>query len=346
MSGGSAPGCEDPRLLVGVPTYERVAYIGQCLGSIEAQTYRDFRVLVVDNNSRQDYSSALARFSEKRLGCRRGVEYIRQARNVGSAANIATVLQMRNQAPFLMAFNDDDLMHPRMLEWQMSTLESDPTVAFVACEFAAFDDRKGPPTEIWDRCAGRYEVYEQADLARILLRGSSLSFGSVVYRSAALEGKVFDLDRFSMIFDRPFLLDVVRGQRCALIREPLVFYRTHPSQDSRSDVLSERNIIELTLAYRAALPATWSRADENLFMTHSTNNLLDSYTRLAGNRARGLPRFIGRCRREGLFRWRSLRALGVAALLGIVGLGAVPKAVHRARNRAKDLASRTAVRSG
>jgi hypothetical protein len=283
-------------------------------------------VAILDNCSDQDYSLVLAEYGDL------SIEYVRNDSNIGASGNVAKALRMAVRADYLIVFNDDDLMHPRMLEWQVAALDSRLDAVMAVARFQSFDSAVPPPLGLWATCSGRHLMLEgESGLARTFLRGTPISFGSTMYRSGALTGLGLDFERFDMIADRPYLLDVARKGQVVFFDEPLVLYRLHAAQDSRSDVLSTAHIVELMVRYREAFPAEIEAADQRLFLRHATNNLVDSYTRLRHGRLSAFPAFVKQCRTRGTLRWRSLDVFGALALLRMIGLEDVEDLARRAR---------------
>jgi hypothetical protein len=229
-----------------------------------------------------------------------------------------------------------------MLEWQRDLLESDPEIQFVSTELATFDDGDAPPLARWENVDPEIEVYnDETDLARSLLGGASLCFGSTMYRSSVLDRIGSDEPRFGNIGDRPFLLDAAREGKCALIRAPLVMYRHHPGQDTNTGRLSAKNLIELMRAYRAALPKDWPRADQELFYRHASIFLTRyGYARLEPDQRMGAMAFLREAIRNKVLRVRDLRPGGLAIMMRADGAQVLPAAIDAARGARRWLSSR------
>lgn len=319
-----------------ITTFDRPEYLEQCLASVKHQTLEGFRLVVLDNASTADYSGVLDRFRDLRL------TYVRNESNIGGAGNLKKAIRCYSDSKYLVVFHDDDLMHPEMLEWQLDLLERDPEIQFVSTELATFEDGTAPPVEMWQNVDLTTEVYnDETDLARSLLGSGGLCFGSTMYRSSVLSRIGFDEPRFSIISDRPFLLDAAREGKCALIRAPLVMYRHHPGQDTNTGQLTAKNLIELMRAYRAALPKDWPRADQQLFYRHASVFLTRyGYARLPPEERQGAVNFIRECIRNEVLRFRDLRPSGLAIMMRADGKRAVPAAIDGARAAKRWLSSR------
>ena len=311
-----------------ITTFERPEYLEDCLASVKHQTLTGFRLVVLDNASEADYSGVLARFRELPMS------YVRNETNIGAAGNIAKALREYSDSRYVVVFHDDDIMHPRMLEWGLGLLDRDPEIQFVSTDLMEFDDGDAPPRASWENAALDIEIYDdQSDLARCLLRGGRLCFGSTMYRSSAL-GRT-DLgayERFGSYLDRPFLLDVARLGKSALIRAPLVLSRQHPGQDSNAGSITVQNVVELMKAYREALPSGWSRADQELFYGYASHFLPEfGYVHLAPEERIGAAPFIRKCVRNRVLRFRDITPTGLAIMLRADGMRALPAAIDAAR---------------
>ncbi len=310
-----------------ITTFDRPDYLEECLASVKHQTLTGFRLVVLDNASAADYSGALESFREL------PVSYVRNETNIGAAGNIGKAMRRYADSKYLMVFHDDDIMHPRMLEWQLEVLEANPEIQFVSTEYAAFDDGDEPPRRIWENVGPDVEIYDdQSALVRSFLGTGGLCFGSTMYRSSVLKQIRLDEERFGIIWDRPFLLDSARLGKSALIRAPLVLYRHHPGQDTNTGSLSAKNLIELMKAYRAVLPAHWSRDDERLFYRHTSGFLTrNGYSRLAPEERIGTATFIRKAIRNKVLRLRDIRPGGWEAMMRADGKHALPNTIGAGR---------------
>lgn len=319
-----------------VMTFDRPEYLEECLTSVRQQTLKEFRLVVLDNASAADYSGVLDRFRDFPLS------YVRNDNNIGGAGNLRKAMRSYSDSKYLVVFHDDDLMHPRMLEWQRNLLESDPEIQFVSTELAVFEDGAALPRARWENVDFETQFFnDESDLARSLLGSGGLCFGSTMYRTSILSRITFDVPRFSIMSDRPFLLDAARLGKSALIRAPLVLYRHHPGQDTNTGPISAKNLIELMKAYREALPVHWSRADQQLFYGHARIFLPRyGYARLAPEERIGAARFIRECIRNKVLRFRDLRPGGLAIMMRADGRRALPAAIDAARRVKRWLPSR------
>jgi glycosyltransferase involved in cell wall biosynthesis len=108
-----------PLVSVIIPTYNRAALVQEALASVQAQTYRDYEIVVVDDGSTDDTREVLCANREIRVlrhPHRRGVS---AARNTGISAA---------RGPWLAFLDSDDLWLPDKLARQMAYLTTRPNL--------------------------------------------------------------------------------------------------------------------------------------------------------------------------------------------------------------------------
>jgi len=276
---------------------------------VKEQTFQDLDILLIDDNSSESYAGVLDQFQ-----CLHP-KYLRNPKNLGAIPNMLFALNGACDSKYKMVFHEDDLMHPQMLELEVRAMEQEPDVVFAGSSMQIFEGTPTPATRA-KPFNGRYERYDQvSDLVRNFMRGAPFAFGSVLYRSSAVEKVAADMTRFSAVADRPLLCELAKKGSSLFLPDPLLFYRSHGPSDSRGSQLTEKHLIELCRYYRSCLPERWDPADEALFYSFATNNLLDSYPRLnAGTRPNFLD-YVTACRKAGVFRARSLDFRGAKAAI-------------------------------
>jgi glycosyltransferase involved in cell wall biosynthesis len=97
------------RVSIGIPTYNRRAYLIRAIESVLAQTYRNIEVIVSDNASPDDTAEHVRALSDPRI------VYFRQSKNIGMIGNFNACLQTASGDLFLM-LSDDDLLEPTCIE--------------------------------------------------------------------------------------------------------------------------------------------------------------------------------------------------------------------------------------
>jgi len=106
-----------PRVSIIIPTHNRKAFVLEAIGSVLAQTYEDFELIVVDDGSADGTGEALKRYEES-------LRYLYQAnQGVSVARNNGLALA---QGEFIAFLDSDDLWLPKKLAIQVAFMDQHP----------------------------------------------------------------------------------------------------------------------------------------------------------------------------------------------------------------------------
>jgi len=124
---------QHPTFTVFVPTYNRAHLLPRLLESIEAQTFQDFELLIVDDGSTDETQDYLQAYQPK------GAYTLRVFRQENQGRHIAFNLAFEQACGFLFTtINSDDTMPPNALErfwyWWNYAQEHYPTEQIVGVE--------------------------------------------------------------------------------------------------------------------------------------------------------------------------------------------------------------------
>ncbi len=116
-----------PVVTVAIPTFNRSGLLARALASARAQTYEPLDILILDNAS-TDETRTLA---EDAAAVDGRVRYVRQATNVGVAANFNACLA-ESRGEYFMWLADDDWIDADYVSKCMAELLADPGLVLVA----------------------------------------------------------------------------------------------------------------------------------------------------------------------------------------------------------------------
>ncbi len=188
------------RVSVHIVAYESMPDILEALRSLEAQTFTDFRVIVVDNASGDDAAATLTASYGSR------VAILRNYQNLGFAAahNQAIALARRGKAEYVLVMNPDVVLEPTTIEQLVTCAGGHPKAGAIAPRllrpagetidstglrlrrsFYAFDRGSGKPA------LGNYLREEEV---------FGVSGALALYRLAALEDAAMGTDYFDHDF--------------------------------------------------------------------------------------------------------------------------------------------------
>ncbi|MDL2263820.1 glycosyltransferase family 2 protein [Synergistaceae bacterium OttesenSCG-928-I11] len=231
----------EPKVTVYICTYNRADLLCEAISSVLAQTYRDFKIVVLNNASEDRTLEAIATFNDPRLSC------ITHEKNIGVLANWNFALDHATSEYFVI-LHDDDLMFPWMLEEEERFLETHKKVSFIGSMPLLSHGRIKIPDyngEIEARIFKHKEYIKEVCFTGY----NPLIVSSVLFRTK-------DIQESGVRFKCPLLPDVYFWFECNLIedfqiciaKQPLFQYRVHPlSETSRIDPLNNGSVEGLLL---------------------------------------------------------------------------------------------------
>jgi hypothetical protein len=134
-----------PTVSIITPLYNKAAYISDTIQSVLSQTYSDWEMLIVDNNSTDGSLQKTQAFNDSRI---RILQSPKQG--PGAARNYGLNLAKGEWIHFLDA---DDLLEPNYLEQQLSDAKQNPDAEIIACCWQEFTD-ENPTRNIVQQPAG------------------------------------------------------------------------------------------------------------------------------------------------------------------------------------------------
>jgi len=220
-----------------IPTYNYAPYIAEAIQSIQAQTFRDLEIIVVDDGSTDETQAVLSRIKEPRMRLHRipnsGVAV---ARNVGYASA---------QGRYIAQLDGDDRWRPTMLERTVAVLDSEPDVVAVFTDMVRFNGDNFWPHTQFDFIPELKRLPSRPSAAgggRVLLGDGFAAALDMAQFPAYLQATVVRADAASGVRFPPgiaqaddlfFMLQVYQRGAAAFIPEPLVEVRRHQSNSYR-----------------------------------------------------------------------------------------------------------------
>ena len=203
-----------PKVSVVLTCYNLGAYLEEAVDSVLGQTFQDFEIVIVDDGSTDPQTiKLLANYERPKTR----VVHI-ENRGLPGARNEGI---RQTSAPYVCAFDADDLLERTYLEKAVAVLDREPDVAFVSHWLRTFGEEDG----VWSP--------ERADLASLLDR-NTINGAALVRRDALLAVGLFDETMRRGCEDWDLWISIVeRGFRGVILPEVLFFYRRRSDSMSR-----------------------------------------------------------------------------------------------------------------
>lgn len=210
-------------LTIGLPVYNGERYLARAIESILAQTFTDFRLVILDNAS-TDRTAEIATHYARRD---RRVEYRRNARNIGAGPNFNQAFELSRSEYFKWAAHDDELM-PTYLEKCVAALDTNPDAVLAHAHVLEVDDA-GDMVRTYEPVEAPLESPSPSRrfASRIMRRyWCTEIFG--VLRADALAGSMM-IASFSGS-DLSLITELCLRGRFVIVPEPLFVHRVHSAR--------------------------------------------------------------------------------------------------------------------
>jgi glycosyltransferase involved in cell wall biosynthesis len=222
-----------------IPAYNQGAYLGLAIQSVLEQTHQDLEILVIDDGSTDDTRKVANQFIDKRI------KYIYQD-NKGLSAARNTGIRY-SEGVYLSFLDSDDMFLPEKIQLQVSMLDSQPELGFVAGQAIPIDE---------SGCnVGKIFKTPISDDPGQLLLGNPLHVGSVMLRRSCQEKVGFFDETLRSYEDWDMWIRLtVAGCKMGWVAQPVSYYRFHRAQ-------MVRNSAQMTTATFAVLEKTFHNPD-------------------------------------------------------------------------------------
>jgi glycosyltransferase involved in cell wall biosynthesis len=220
-----------------IPAYNAAAYLGETLRSVQAQTYRNIEILVVDDGSTDDTAAIAARF---------GVRCLTQPNQGQAAARNAGIRAANGR--YIALLDADDLWEPEKLQLQVALLEQ-TGLAWAYCDGYDFDSDTGQTSYQFSQV---YTLHTGHILRPLLL----IDF--IVAATPLIRRDVFDavggFDESPLLRRREdwdMWLRIAAHYPIGLVARPLVRYRVRAQGNEAQRPRSRYFVSNLTVIERA-----------------------------------------------------------------------------------------------
>lgn len=236
-----------------VPAYNAARYLEAGLLSLEAQTYRDFEVVIIDDGS-TDETGAIAEAFSASAGnvsvVHKDNEGVLRARCDGIA---------RAQGTYTVFLDADDCLAPHalaLLAARIAETGSD-IVQYAFCQDPAFRHR----IKTFDLPDGKYQGKDFAYVRRQLLAGKMNSIWSRAVRTSLLRADGFPSDRFKSVMHGEDILQSLytfdRAASATILAEALYYYRPNDDASTASYRLGQLAGIEVVCRELLEVARRW-----------------------------------------------------------------------------------------
>jgi glycosyltransferase involved in cell wall biosynthesis len=236
-----------PRVSVLLTSFKHERYLRSCIESALSQTFEDFEVIAVDDNSPDASPKILSEYSDR-------VHVILNKENRGTYAVLNQALEIAS-GEYCAVLNSDDLWLPDKLSKQVQLMSAEPETAFCHT-FGEFIDQDGAIID-GKPMGFAFPRTPSGDCLPIFIANNTAIASSVMFRTAlAREIGGFDT-RYRNLGDWDMWLRLAERGPVAFCGEKLTLYRVHATNTIRATEVTREEELRLRVGVwerREALP--------------------------------------------------------------------------------------------
>jgi len=196
----------------------------ESIGSVLAQSYSDFRLLVSDNASTDETSEVVTSLADPRI------DYVRSTENIGMIGNFNRIVEMCT-TEYVVLLPDDDILYPEYLECAIEALERNPNVGLVHTAFDLIDSSsrviQGDISLL--QVEGTVTIESgHAYLQRSMCSTWTICFPSALFRTRAIAGAGGHRADEEPMADVPMFMRIARNWDVACLARTLAATSVHP----------------------------------------------------------------------------------------------------------------------
>jgi len=143
-----------PKVNINILTWNGERYLKPCLDSALSQDYSNYKVLIIDNNSKDNTKQIIGDYIENAKRETRNtkpvdINFIQNESNVGFAAGHNQGIRLTD-GEYVMLLNQDAILTPNFLSEAIKVLEKDKKIAALQPKVLKYDFKANRPKNIFD----------------------------------------------------------------------------------------------------------------------------------------------------------------------------------------------------
>lgn len=217
-------------LTIFVTTYNRDYYLKDMLKSIQNQSYKKFKVIVLDNCSRDNTEQIVKGFLQDER-----FSYIRHKSNIGGIENINYAFQNCN-TDFFCILHDDDILCADMIEKELEYLKLNRQCCAVTCRTSIINE-DGEQTKKEKAFSKEKEFSKNVFFTNYIHNQKHLVFPTTMYRNSFIRENKLKLNaEVGPCADVVLYMEMERyGGTIVELPDICFNYRVYDNQDSSTN---------------------------------------------------------------------------------------------------------------
>jgi glycosyltransferase involved in cell wall biosynthesis len=215
-----------PKVTIIIPTYNSSRFIRRTIGSVIAQTFRDWELIIIDDCSKDNTELVVREFTkfDKRI------KFLKTPENSGGPATPKNIGVEKAEGEYIAFLDHDDEWFPEKLEKQLRVFQNskDENLGLVSCYINLVDEKTKKTTT-------KIKNFKEKDILFFLSQYNFFVTSSCIMIRKSVFDKVGKFDNhFSVSDDWDMWLRIIRSNyKVSLVKEFLVNYYTNGNNLSR-----------------------------------------------------------------------------------------------------------------
>lgn len=232
-----------PLVTIAIPNYNYGRYLDDCIGSVLAQTYTDFELLISDNCSSDNSLDIINKYNDKRIS------YWVNDSNIGAYPNW-DLLYSKAKGKYFKLLQADDWLHPDYLKVTIERLEEQRAdVAFAGFGLRGEEESNIIPSEIGIKNTS--ELLTQEDICKHF----DGALGNFIHPTTNIFKKEIVPEGYggtkeSFFQDMVLWAKLLTRGKVIVIDQILSYQRMHGTQDRKTRRDTSMGIYECLEAYK------------------------------------------------------------------------------------------------
>jgi glycosyltransferase involved in cell wall biosynthesis len=217
----------DPEVTFFIPVKNGALYIEDCIKSVLAQTFQNWRLMVLDNRSSDNTYNLCSKY----LADRR-VQYILNEMDIGGTQNFNKCLELCDTKYYAILSHDDMYSCDRAVEDSFALLEKDPELCAVYSHVNWIDSIS--VKIVTKKFSKIGKIFSDSIAIKSIQTCRNLFGVPLLVRSSVVTGKKYD-DSIYSTSDIDFSIAIGRGLYIYVINKPCYSIRFHLSNNTMRD---------------------------------------------------------------------------------------------------------------
>lgn len=268
-----------------IATHNRPEFLLEALETIllEVKQEKNVEIVVSDNSSNHATHEVLMGYMSK-------ITYIKRDPILTAIQHLNLIIHEAS-GEYLTIFHDDDMIMPGYVSKLRSCLNKDQSLAAAACNAYFIKGNRLTNETFWKNCSDEL-IMDPDRLVSNYIKITNINpppFPSYMYRTKDINGLSLKKDEGGKYSDLTFLIKILKNKNIIWLGKPLIRYRLHATNDSKSEAIYQRlSLMRFIYKNTKILPKS-KQAQEMRFLNWSRSL---AHNKLFGRRKKIVYKFL------------------------------------------------------